>query len=76
MQQIIGNCVLGKAQLEISAEELELDSGPYRLTFTLPESSVVVAGVSKEDLLGLGQLSLRVHKGEAPVERWDGQSGG
>ena len=79
MSQTIGTWMLGKAQMEISAEEHQLASGPYKLTLTLPDASVVVSDISKDELIGLGSLSATVQQaadGHAPIERWDGQSGG
>ncbi|MBX3172384.1 MAG: hypothetical protein KF760_33580 [Candidatus Eremiobacteraeota bacterium] len=76
MRQTIGSCSLGKAQVEIAAEENEVGSGPYVLTFTLPEASVSVPEVSRLELLGLAAALQKVAEGDLPIERWDGQSGG
>lgn len=72
MKQTIGSCTLGKARVEIAADENEL----YRLTFALAEASVSVTEVSKAELLGLAAALQKAAEGEIPVERWDGQSGG
>lgn len=73
MSDTIGTWMLGNARLEISAQ-----GGSYQLRLSLPDSSVVVSGISKEELMGLSSLSTTVEQadGEGPIERWDGQSGG
>lgn len=72
MSKTIGTWMLGKARLEISAHEPGAD---YRLTLTLPDTSVVVSGISQEELIALAGVSVAVQQKE-PLERWDGQSGG
>jgi len=76
MSETIGTWMLGKAQMEISAEDHELACGPYKLTLTLPDTSVVVSGISKEELSGLSATVQKALDGDAPIERWDAQSGG
>ncbi len=76
MNQIIGGCTLAKAQVEISAEDHQLETGPYVLTLTLPDTTVVVSAISAAELAGLGKLIEAVREGAGSRERWDGQSGG
>lgn len=76
MRQTIGSCMLGKARVEIAAEENEVSSGPYVLTLTLPEASLSVPDVSKVELMGLAAALQKAGEGDVPIERWDGQSGG
>lgn len=73
MSKTIGSWTLGKARLEISAHEP--GAPDYRLTLTLPDTSVVVSGISQEELIALAGVSVAVQQKE-PLERWDGQSGG
>lgn len=68
--------MVGKALVEIAAEEMEVNSGPYLLTFTLPEASLSLPEVSKVELLGLAAALQKAAEDDAPSERWDGQSGG
>jgi hypothetical protein len=65
--------MLGKARFEVT--ESAAGAG-YQVKLTLPDSSVVVSGVSREELLGLAEALRKVADGENPLERWDGQSGG
>ena len=75
--QPILTCLVGKARLEISAEEHEFATGPYTLVLTLPDSRLSVTDISRAELEGLSRQLGELEQGpNAGRERWDGQSGG
>lgn len=67
------HCILGKARIEVAPDA---GAASYEVKLTLPDTSVVVSGVSREELLGLAEALRKVVEDENPLERWDGQSGG
>lgn len=67
------HCILGEARIEVTADA---GTASYEVKLTLPNTSVVVSGVRREELLGLSEALRRVVEGGNPLERWDGQSGG
>lgn len=65
--------MLGKARVEISTE---VAGAAYEVKLVLPDSSLVVSGVTRDELAEISDGLRKLADGDTPLERWDGQSGG